>query len=80
MRLIAWALVVCTIVVLGATAFGKAIDAEIRDRVVFTRDGVTFDCERRFVPAGKPIEYEDGSSVLAPAGGEIAYGNCHTLP
>jgi hypothetical protein len=59
MRYLAWALVVCTIVVLGATALGKAVDAEIRDRVVFTRGGVTFDCERNFYDAGEPIEYED---------------------
>jgi hypothetical protein len=80
MRYLALALVVCTIVVVGAVAVGRAMDAAIQDRIVFTRGGVTFDCERRFFQEGEPITYEDGSSVLARAGGEVAYGNCHTVP
>jgi hypothetical protein len=76
-RLIGLILVV-TFVGLGAFAFGRAIDVEAAQRVIFTRDGVTFDCERRFVEAGQPITFEDGSSVHASVDGEVHYTNCHT--
>lgn len=78
MRYLMLALVVCIAVVVAATAFGRAIDNQVQDRVMFTRDSVTFDCERRFVEAGEPIIYEDGSSRLSR--GEIHYMNCHTAP
>lgn len=72
--------VVCSILFFGTALVGRAIDNETQDRVIFTRGGVTFDCERRFVPEGEVIPYEDGSSVVAREGGEMTYGNCHDVP
>lgn len=62
------------------TLVARAVDQQVEQRIVFTRDGVTFDCERRFVPEGEPIPFEDGSSVVAREGGEVTYGDCHTIP
>lgn len=47
------AIVVCLIVVVGATAVGRAIDSEVQDRVIITRNGQTADCRHEV--------YEDGS-------------------
>jgi hypothetical protein len=79
-RIIGIALCVSLVVFIGATLVCRAVDAEVQQRVIFTRDGVTFDCERIFVPAGEVIPYEDGSSVVARAGGEVTYGDCHSVP
>lgn len=78
-RLIGLLLVVAAIVS-GAFALGRAMDVEASDRVIFTRDGVTFDCERRFVSAGERVTFEDGSSVHASSDREVFYTDCHTLP
>lgn len=78
-RLIGLTLLV-VVVAFGAFAFGRAIDVEVQDRVLFTRDGVTFDCERRFLARGETISFEDGSSVHASEDGEVHYTDCHTLP
>ena len=72
--------VVCSVLFFGTALVGRAIDNEARDRVIFTRDGVTFDCERRFVEQGETVTFEDGSSVHASEDGEVFYTNCHTLP
>lgn len=72
--------VVCSVLFFGSVLVGRAIDTEVQERVIFTRDGVTFDCERRFVQAGERVDFEDGSSVHASVDGEVFYTNCHTLP
>ena len=46
MRVLLTAIVVCLVVVLGATAFGKAVDRSIEDHILITRNGQTLDCER----------------------------------
>lgn len=65
--------------VLSVVLIGRAIDTETPTRVIFTRDGVTFDCERHIVEAGETISYEDGSSEIAGAGGAVIYRDCHTV-
>ena len=52
-RLLGLALCVCLAVLVLVTALGRAIDTEIQDRVIFTRDGVTLDCERITDVAGR---------------------------
>lgn len=47
-RLLGLALCASLIVLVLVTAFGRAIDTEVRDRVIFTRSGVTLDCARQF--------------------------------
>lgn len=79
-RFLGWLLFFSMVVLIAVVAVGRAFDYEGQDRVIFTREGVTFDCERTYVPAGEPIRYEDGSTVVARPGGEITYGNCHTIP
>lgn len=46
MRIIGIALIVSLVVVIGATLMGRAIDAEVRQHVLVTRNGETLDCER----------------------------------
>lgn len=53
MRLVVVALVVCAVIVLGATAVGRAVDAQVSDRVLITRDGITLDCERVYGVGGE---------------------------
>jgi hypothetical protein len=72
--------VVASVLFFCAALVGRAMDVEIQERVLFTRDGVTFDCERRWHPEGELIEFEDGSSVRAHEGGETTYNNCHEVP
>lgn len=40
--------VLCVLLVgvIAIVLMGRAIDEETQDRVIFTRDGVTLDCER----------------------------------
>lgn len=80
-RLAGWLIVAALVLLIGVGLIGRALDHEIQQRVIFTRpDGVTFDCERTFVQEGEVIPYEDGSSVVARPGGEVTYGDCHTVP
>lgn len=78
MRYFVLALVVCAIVTVGSVAVGRAMDAAVQDRVIFTRGGITLDCERRVYSAGETIVFEDGSSMLALVDGEVHYTDCHT--
>ena len=80
LRLFLIGAVVFAIFSLGAGLVGRAMGHEVQDRVIFTRDGVTFDCERRFVHRGEKVSFEDGSSVHASEDGEVFYTNCHTIP
>ena len=52
-RLLGLALCVSLLFVVGATLIGRAIDTEVQAHVVFTRDGVTLDCERITDVAGR---------------------------
>ena len=49
-------------VVLGATLVGRALDRELTQRVQFTSDGQTFDCERRVNEQGH-VFYENCARV-----------------
>lgn len=79
-RLLLAGAVFCLLIAVAASGIGRAMDHEIEQRVIFTRDGVTFDCERRFVEPGEVVTFEDGSSVHASEDGEVAYTDCHTIP
>lgn len=79
-RLFGYVLLAALVCLILVSLIARAIDAEAQDRVIFTRSGVTLDCERRYVQAGKVIRYEDGSSRRARPGGEVAYTNCHLVP
>ena len=79
-RVLLTAAVLCLLIALAVSGIGRAIDQQVQDRVIFTRDGVTFDCERRFVEQGEVVTFEDGSSVHASEDGEVFYTDCHTLP
>lgn len=70
--------VVASVMFFGAGLVGRAMDNEAQDRVIFTRGGVTFDCERHFVEAGELVTYEDGSTDFSR--GEVSYTNCHNVP
>lgn len=45
-RMLGMAIVFALVVLIGATLVGRAIDVEVSDRVILTRDGHTLDCER----------------------------------
>jgi hypothetical protein len=53
--------VVCSVLFFGAALVGRAIDTEIQDRVIFTRNGVTLDCER--LVRGGEVEYDNCHNV-----------------
>jgi hypothetical protein len=53
MRYLLIAVLVCSLVVIGATLVGHAIDAQVQDHVLITRNGVTIDCERITDVAGR---------------------------
>lgn len=80
MRLLILAIAVTTALCLTTFALGRAMDVEAENRVIFTRDGVTFDCERRAYERGDVLSFEDGSSMHISEDGEVAYTNCHTVP
>lgn len=46
MRFLLMALAVSVLVLVSATLVGRAMDTEMQDRVILTRDGVTLDCVR----------------------------------
>lgn len=46
MRVLLIAIVVCLVVVFSAHAVGSAIDREMQDHILITRNGQTLDCER----------------------------------
>ena len=46
MRYLLIAILLCGVVLLGATALGRAIDQELQQRILITQNGVTLDCER----------------------------------
>lgn len=54
----------CISVVIFASAFviGRAVDAEVKQRVVFTKNGVTLDCER--ITTSDLVTY--GSCITVP--------------
>jgi len=45
-RLLGLVLCASLIILIGVTLVGRAIDTEVQDHIVFTRNGVTLDCER----------------------------------
>lgn len=49
--------IVSALLFFGSVLVGRAIDTEVQDRVIFTRNGVTLDCERVFV--GGEMNYND---------------------
>jgi len=53
MKALLLAAAVCMCIVLGATLVGRAVDHEMQDRVIFTQNGVTLDCERITDVAGR---------------------------
>ncbi len=61
-RLLGLALCVSLLVLVGATAIGRALDNEAQDRVIFTRNGVTLDCVRHV--RSDRVTYEDGNSYI----------------
>jgi hypothetical protein len=58
MRYLLIAILVCGVVVLGATALGRAIDQELQQRILFTQNGATLDCRRDFSAHGS-VSYSD---------------------
>lgn len=64
MRYLIVALVVCSLVWLGATAVGRAIDHEIQDRILIPGpNGQTLDCER-----------------ITDVAGNTFYDSCQVVP
>lgn len=45
-RLLGIALCLSLVVLIGATLIGRAIDTETQQHAIFTRNGITLDCER----------------------------------
>lgn len=79
MRYLAVVLVSLVLTAAGIAAFGRALDVEGVEHVIFTRAGVTLDCERHNYHAGDVISYEDGSTAIAREG-DTEYENCHRVP
>jgi hypothetical protein len=50
------ALCIATFVLAAVTVLGRAVDTEAQQRVVFTRNGVTLDCER--IVTGIRVSYD----------------------
>lgn len=61
-RLLGLALCVSLLVLIAFTLVGRAIDTEVQDHIVFTRDGVTLDCVRHYGGHGQ-VSYGDCSRV-----------------
>lgn len=51
-RLLLAAVVLCILIAVAVSGIGRALDVEVQDRVIFTRDGVTMDCARTVGPYG----------------------------
>ena len=57
-RALLLATVVCILALMTVTFVGHAIDAEIQQRVTFTRDGNVYDCARVVESDGR-VQYQD---------------------
>lgn len=53
MRIIGIALLVSLVVVIGATLVGRAVDAQVQQRVLIFQNGAAWDCERIVYPDGR---------------------------
>jgi len=51
-RLFGYALLACLVCLIFVSLVARAVDQEVQQRVILTRDGVTLDCERRLGPHG----------------------------
>ena len=58
LRFFLWGALVGTILFVGTGQVGRAMDHEAEQRVIFTKDGVTLDCARRFGGHGS-VSYND---------------------
>lgn len=45
-RLLGIVLCLSLVILIGATLIGRAIDTEVQQRVIFTKNGQTLDCNR----------------------------------
>lgn len=79
MRITGIALCVSLVVLIGVSLVGRAVDAEVQQRVLITRGGWTLDCERHVAREGEVVRFEDSSSVVAKAG-EVFYRDCNRVP
>ena len=61
MRLLMLALVASALIVFSATFVSRAVDAEVQDRIMFTRNGQTLDCARLIVSG--EVSYGDCNRV-----------------